>query len=322
MPNVSEKKLKLLYIAQLLLEKTDEDHAVTLPQMLEMLEAKGIPAERKSLYDDLETLRRFGFPIETRKSRTFAYYLSQRTFSPGDVALLAEAVRQAPGLSPRKVSQLLKKLGTLCSQYQAQALLSGGPVEESPAQEETVPEPAAPSPEELLRRAIQRGVQVAFQAVTWELASAGMALRQEEAVTASPWWLYCQDGVLWLLATDTATGQARRFPLRQVSQVRLLPQVREGEEFLPAVEKFTLEFPQVCCPRWPAALTALWLWSTWAKPGCAPPGKPPWMGSSSAGCSPWGTPCASPAPRPPPSSCGSRPKRWEKPISHNKEVPL
>lgn len=249
MPNVSEKKLKLLYIAQLLLEKTDEDHAVTLPQMLEMLEAKGIPAERKSLYDDLETLRRFGFSIETRKSRTFAYYLSQRTFSPGDVALLAEAVRQAPGLSPRKVSQLLKKLGTLCSQYQAQALLSGGPVEEPPAQEETVPEPAAPSPEELLHRAIQRGVQVAFQAVTWELSSTGMALRQEEAVTASPWWLYCQDGALWLLATDTATGQARRFPLRQVSQVRLLPQAREGEEFLPAVEKFTLEFPQELLPQ-------------------------------------------------------------------------
>lgn len=249
MPNVSEKKLKLLYIAQLLLEKTDEDHAVTLPQMLEMLDAKGIPAERKSLYDDLETLRRFGFPIETRKSRTFAYYLSQRTFSPGDVALLAEAVRQAPGLSPRKVSQLLKKLGTLCSQYQAQALLSGGPAEEPPTQEETVQEPAAPSPEELLRRAIQRGVQVAFQAVTWELSSTGMALRQEEAVTASPWWLYCQDGALRLLATDTATGQARRFPLRQVSQVRLLPQAREGEEFLPAVEKFTLEFPQELLPQ-------------------------------------------------------------------------
>ena len=137
----------------------------------------------------------------------------------------------------------------MCSQYQAQALLSGGPVEEPPAQEETVPEPAAPSPEELLRRAIQRGVQVAFQAVTWELSSTGMALRQEEAVTASPWWLYCQDGALWLLATDTATGQARRFPLRQVSQVRLLPQAREGEEFLPAVEKFTLEFPQELLPQ-------------------------------------------------------------------------
>ena len=46
MPNVSEKKLKLLYIAQLLLEITDEDPAFTLPQMLEMMEAMGIPADR------------------------------------------------------------------------------------------------------------------------------------------------------------------------------------------------------------------------------------------------------------------------------------
>ena len=57
MPNVSEKKLKLLYLAQMLLEKTDEGHAVTLPQMLEELESHGLHAERKSLYDDLETLR-------------------------------------------------------------------------------------------------------------------------------------------------------------------------------------------------------------------------------------------------------------------------
>lgn len=44
MPNVSEKKLKLLYIAQILLERTDSEHAVTLPQMMEELEAKGLQA--------------------------------------------------------------------------------------------------------------------------------------------------------------------------------------------------------------------------------------------------------------------------------------
>ena len=71
MPNVSEKKLKLLYLARLLWERTDGQHAVTLSQMMEELEAKGISAERKSLYDDLETLRRFGFDIRTRKGRTF-----------------------------------------------------------------------------------------------------------------------------------------------------------------------------------------------------------------------------------------------------------
>ena len=88
MPNVSEKKLKLLYLARMLWEKTDGQHAVTLPQMLADLESKGIPAERKSLYDDLETLRRFGFAIETRKSRCFEYYLAQRPFSQEDLSLI------------------------------------------------------------------------------------------------------------------------------------------------------------------------------------------------------------------------------------------
>ena len=101
MPNVSEKKLKLLYLAQMLLEKTDGQHAITLPQMLAELESKGIPAERKSLYDDLETLRRFGFAIETRKSRCFEYYLAQRPFSQEDLTQLAQAVRQAPFLTQR-----------------------------------------------------------------------------------------------------------------------------------------------------------------------------------------------------------------------------
>ena len=123
MPNVSEKKLKLLYLAQMLLEKTDGQHAITLPQMLAELESKGIPAERKSLYDDLETLRRFGFAIETRKSRCFEYYLAQRPFSQEDLTQLAQAVRQAPFLTQRKAARLIKKLATLGSQYQGEELL-------------------------------------------------------------------------------------------------------------------------------------------------------------------------------------------------------
>mgnify|MGYP007002739979 CR=1 FL=1 len=38
MPNVSDRKLKLLYLLQMLWEGTDSQHALTLPQMLEGLE--------------------------------------------------------------------------------------------------------------------------------------------------------------------------------------------------------------------------------------------------------------------------------------------
>ena len=123
MPNVSEKKLKLLYLARLLWERTDGQHAVTLSQMMEELEAKGISAERKSLYDDLETLRRFGFDIRTRKGRTFEYYLAERPFSEKDLRCLVDAVRSDSELSKRRSGELVKKLVGLGSQYQGEELL-------------------------------------------------------------------------------------------------------------------------------------------------------------------------------------------------------
>ena len=113
MPNVSDRKLKLLYLLQMLWEGTDSQHALTLPQMLEGLEARGIQAERKSLYDDLETLRQFGLPIATRKTRNFEYFLSERPFSQEELALLIDAVCSAGFLSRRRAAQLVKKVAAL-----------------------------------------------------------------------------------------------------------------------------------------------------------------------------------------------------------------
>lgn len=119
MPNVSEKKKKLLYLLEILWKETDEQHALTLPQMLQKLEEKGIHAERKSLYDDIETLRSFGINIEKKKSRTFQYFISTRTFSREELKLLADAVRNSPGLTKKAAAELVEKLGTLCSEHQA-----------------------------------------------------------------------------------------------------------------------------------------------------------------------------------------------------------
>lgn len=248
MPNVSEKKLKLLYIAQMLLEKTDGQHTITLPQMLEELQAKGVPAERKSLYDDLETLRRFGFVIQTRKTRTFEYYLANRPFSTEDLRLLIDAVKQAPNLSQRRVNQLVEKLAKLGSQYQREELLypTGAPLQEEPAQKEEPPVPPQKEPEpsspELLRWAMERDVQVSFQTSGWQLSPGGMVRQVEETVTVSPWRLFHQEGTFWLMAYDGEALEFRQYPLGEISQVRLLTQPREGS--LPPGEKLTFEFSQ------------------------------------------------------------------------------
>lgn len=253
MPSVSEKKLKLLYIAQMLLEKTDEQHSITLPQMLEELAARGIQAERKSLYDDLETLRHFGFPIETRKTKCFEYYLSEHRFSAADLALLADAVRQAPFLSQRKAAQLIKKISTLGSEFQAEELLQS-----TGERQEQSPEPVSSeetsqlnqlSTEELLNWAMERDVQVIFQTTSWKLASNGALRKGTKTVTVSPWRLSVQEGVPRLLAYDGEEKKMKLFPVAEISQVQLLSQPREGEKSLPDQERLILEFSQEIMPQ-------------------------------------------------------------------------
>lgn len=117
MANISEKKRKMLVLFRLLWEKTDENHALTLPEILQELENQGISAERKSLYDDIETLRSMGVSIETRKQKNFQYYLTNRNFSLADLQFLAQSV----ALSPQG-GELFEKLGKLCSDYQREEL--------------------------------------------------------------------------------------------------------------------------------------------------------------------------------------------------------
>ena len=45
----SKQKLKLIYLMQILMEKTDETHSITMAEMITALKAYGITAERKSL---------------------------------------------------------------------------------------------------------------------------------------------------------------------------------------------------------------------------------------------------------------------------------
>lgn len=52
----SNQKFKFTYLMQIMLEKTDDEHSLTLNQILEELEKYDVTAERKSIYNDLKGL--------------------------------------------------------------------------------------------------------------------------------------------------------------------------------------------------------------------------------------------------------------------------
>ena len=47
----TNQKFKFTYLMKIMLAKTDDEHALTMPQIMEELEKFDVTAERKSIYD-------------------------------------------------------------------------------------------------------------------------------------------------------------------------------------------------------------------------------------------------------------------------------
>ena len=122
MPRSENQKLKLLYLKELFETQSDEQHILSMQDIVSYLAARGIRAERKSVYGDISCLQEFGMDIVLQKGPGGGYFLASRPFELAELKLLAGAVQASKFLSERKSVALIEKLSTLCSSYQAAQL--------------------------------------------------------------------------------------------------------------------------------------------------------------------------------------------------------
>ena len=69
MPKQEGQKSKLVTLLRILEQRTDENHRLNVPQLVQLLENQGILAERKSIYSDIDTLRSLGYDIQLQRGR-------------------------------------------------------------------------------------------------------------------------------------------------------------------------------------------------------------------------------------------------------------
>ncbi len=129
---MANQKLKLLYILNLLSEKSDENHPVDIEQILLYLRNHGIESERKSVYRDISILKEFGYDILYSKAPQNGYFLTARDFESAEIRLLCDAVQAANFISPKKSEQLTNKILGLLSTEQAKEIKSQVHVENRP----------------------------------------------------------------------------------------------------------------------------------------------------------------------------------------------
>lgn len=119
MARSANQKLKLFHLLDILREETDENHLLTTPEIIEKLEARGISAERKALYSDIQALNDYGFTVE---KTGHGYYLAERDYELAELKTLVDIIQSSGFLTSKKCNALTKKLYKQTSRYGASEL--------------------------------------------------------------------------------------------------------------------------------------------------------------------------------------------------------
>lgn len=123
MPKSSFQKLKIIRVMEFLLQKSDENHPVTMQAIIDYLERRGIPSERKSIYADFEALEDYGLDIvRVNEGRFHGYYVGTRDFEVAELKLLVDSVQSSKFITEKKTMELINKIESLASIYEAQLL--------------------------------------------------------------------------------------------------------------------------------------------------------------------------------------------------------
>ena len=117
------QRLKLLYLLDILNTYTDDEHALSMAELVSKLDACGVNAERKALYTDIEELRKYGADIIGEKDgSSYTYRIGNRKFELAELKLLVDAVQSSKFITRKKSSELIKKLEDQTSKYHAATL--------------------------------------------------------------------------------------------------------------------------------------------------------------------------------------------------------
>ncbi len=114
-------KLRLWRIAELLNEKTDENHMLTGVQIQNYLEEHyGLESNLRTIHADIRFLNEMGMGIEQIRSVQWRYFIPHRLFELPELQLLIDAVQSSRFITEKKSEALTEKLLTFASEYGAQ----------------------------------------------------------------------------------------------------------------------------------------------------------------------------------------------------------
>ncbi len=226
MARSANQKLKLLYLYRILMEQTDEEHPLTVPELIDKLSQYGVHAERKSIYDDLDALSRFGLEVQCRKGRSPGWFVGAREFELPELKLLVDAVQSSRFITRKKSGALIRKLERLASVHQArqlqrQVFVSG----RIKVMNESIYYNV-----DKLHSALAAQRAITFQYFDYDMYRNKVFRRGGGRYAVSPYGLIWNNDNYYLVAYDHANREMRHYRVDKMAEIAITCLPREGAE--------------------------------------------------------------------------------------------
>ena len=239
MPKGKDQKLKLYRLAEIMIEKTDNDHMLSIKQIQDELGRYDITADRKSLYDDFRALEVLGITVEGMKQGRYYYYrVVEKPFEIAETKLLVDAIQSSKFITEKKSRHLIKKLMSNVSIYEASQLnrqvVVAGRIK-------TMNESIYYNVDEI-HNAISENKKIYFEYLKWSQKKE-LVPRKDGKYETSPWALTWYDENYYLIGFDSEEGKIKHYRVDKMRSITMNDSPREGKEIFKEFDlaKYTKE---------------------------------------------------------------------------------
>ena len=228
------EKLKILYIRDYLLRKSDKNHSVSAGEIMDYLESEHeITAERKSIYRDIKVLSS-GYGMDIQRTRG-GYYVNERDFSPEEVKLLVDMVQSSNFITKNKTTRLIRKLEGLTNEHEAKKLNRNVYVRN---RVKTINESVYDNVD-TISEAINTDSVLHFQYYRYNIKKEKELRHNGKIHVVSPFALIWVDQNYYLLGYNHEAGELRHFRVDRMKSVRAVKGPREGKKLFKETDMST-----------------------------------------------------------------------------------
>ncbi len=224
----TNQKFKFICLMKMMLEKTDDEHALTMPQIMNELAKYDVTAERKSIYADFQDMtERFGIEIiKEQIGRETYYHVGSREFELAEVKLLIDAIQSSKFITQTKSRELITKLRRFVSEYQARQLQRQIYIND---RVKTMNESVYYNVDDI-HTAIGQNKKIRFKYYKWDISKKLIPRHNGDWFVTSPWGLVWDDENYYMVAFDNRDRKIKHYRVDKMMRISIEEEMRDGKE--------------------------------------------------------------------------------------------